>query len=84
MKRAIKWCKPVRGKYGDVTRTSKCGKYKVVSREMASSGNGCWNAKEFDPQRADGTRIGGKYRQESLAMALDAIEGDNNPDWEPD
>jgi hypothetical protein len=84
MKRAIKWSKAVKNKYGDLVRTSKCGRYKVVTRTMASARNGCWNAREYDPQKADGTRLGGKHMQESFEFALDIIEYDNNPDWEPD
>lgn len=81
MARQIQWKRAERDKYGDAFRVSKCGRYRVVTMRMASGRNGYWNARAYEAQRANGTRIGNL--QDSLSDALDACEYENDPSWEP-
>jgi hypothetical protein len=82
MARKVKWGRPTRDKYGDAVRVSKCGRFRVLTMPMASGRNGYWNARAYDAQRADGTRIG-KRVHDTLIEALDACEFENDPTWEP-
>lgn len=85
MKRVVQWGRPVKER-GNEVRTSKCGRYRIVKRSMASSRNGCWNAKEYDPQKANGSswvRLT-RFPYDRLGDALDFIESDNDPNWEAD
>ncbi len=79
--RNVRWGAPQNDKYGDAVRTSKCGRYRIVTRRMASARNGFWNAKAYRAERADGRQIG--RLQDYLIDALDLVEFDNDPNWEP-
>jgi hypothetical protein len=79
--RKVLWRAPQNDKYGDAVRTSKCGRYRIVTLRMASARNGFWNAKAYRAERAGGKQIG--TLQDYLVDALDLVEFDNNPEWEP-
>ncbi len=82
MERQVKWGRPQKDKYDNTFRVSKCGRYKVVTHEMASGRNGFFNDRAYETLRlADGTRIGAL--NDTLEMALDVADYDNDPNWEP-
>lgn len=80
--RQVKWDKPVQ-QHSKIIRTSKCGRFRIVTRRMASGRNGHFNAKAYSPEFADGKRIG-KDLRDTLTDALDAVEQANDPNWEPE
>ena len=83
MERQVKWKAPVKEGHGTkLVRESKCGRFRNVSKNMASGRNGYFNARAYEPQRADGTRIG-RELQDKLSDALDVVESENDPNWEP-
>lgn len=80
MKRHVTWS--VRRNLRDqVVRSSKCGRFIVRTKRMASGRNGHWNARAYSAERIDGTRIGRLH--DTLSDALDAVERENDPNWEP-
>ncbi len=80
MKRAILWSAPRRDQYGNVLRDSKCGRFRIVTREMSSS-NGHWNARMYLLETQAGKRMG--RPEDTLKEAKDRAEYEVNPDWEP-
>lgn len=81
-KRNVKWGKPTEDRGGKFIRESKCKRFRIVTRRMASGRNGYFNTPAYDPRRADGTRIG-RELCDTLAEALDMVESENDPNWEP-
>ena len=81
MIRQVRWSKATRNDYGQAVRVSKCGRFHVVSRRMASVRAGHWNARAYELTRPDGTRIG--RLRDTLQEALDEAEFFNDPNWEP-
>lgn len=78
--RKVRWRAPARDRYDNAVRESKCGRFKVTTRAMASGRNGYWNDRAYLAERADGTRIGRLH--DTLTEALDAVEFENDPNWE--
>jgi hypothetical protein len=78
----VKWGRAVVDRQGKPVRVSKCERYRVVTRQMASGRSGYFNARAYEAQRANGSRIG--KLQDSLADALDAVEFEHDPNWEPE
>lgn len=81
MKRQVKWSVR-RDLHGRVVRSSRCGRFVIRTKHMASARNGCWTARAYAAERVDGTRIGRLH--DTLSDALDAVELKNDPNWEPD
>lgn len=81
MKRQVKWSPAVVDRLGRSVRISKCERFRVVTRSMASGRNGHFNARAYEALRADGSRIGALC--DTLVEALDACEYVNDPNWEP-
>lgn len=79
--RTVKWGRPAKDRYNHVIRTSKCGRFRIETRKMASARNGYWNAVAYEPQHADGTRAA--PLQDTLEDALNSIEWIVNPSWTP-
>lgn len=69
------------GRGTDVVRLSKDGRFRIRSMRMASARNGCWNERAYSAERADGRRIG--PLNDTFQDALDAVELENDPNWEP-
>lgn len=79
--RKVRWGKAADTRSLSKIRTSKCGRYRIVTMAMSSS-NGYWNTRAYSAERADGTRIG-RHPHDYLEDAMDAVEFDNDPNWEP-
>lgn len=82
MKREIKWFRPKKYRGTRLERVSKCGRFQVITYSMASGRPGYFNARAYEAL-VDGRRIG-RELHDTLEMALDACETENNPNWEPD
>lgn len=82
MKRQVKWLKPVANELGKVVRKSKCGRYQIVTKKYATMRKGSFTNVAYEAQRADGTRIG-RDAHDKLSDALDEVEMDHDPNWEP-
>jgi hypothetical protein len=80
--RRVKWHQPARDRFGKQVRTSKCGRYRIITRAMLSGKGGSFNSKAYEVQRADGSRVVSEL-QNTLSDALDVVEVDNDPNWEP-
>lgn len=79
--RNVKWNKATETRTGNAERLSKCGRFRIVSKRMASGRNGHFNARAYAAERVDGTRIGRLC--DTLRDALDLVEYENDPSWEP-
>lgn len=83
MKRKVKWGKATATTGSRYERLSKCGRFRIVSLFMASGRNGYFNARAYSPERiADGKRLC-RDLCDKLEDALDAVEWENDPNWEP-
>ena len=85
MKRALRWKKAVR--VGSrLVRVSKCERFEVVTRQMASGRAGYFNARAYQAKHHSGPKKGEQIGplEETLENALDACEWENDPSWEPD
>jgi len=80
--RQVKWKRAVLDKSDKTVRVSKCERFRVLTREMASGRNGYFTAHAYEAMRADGSRIGANL-YDTLIEALDAVEFENDPNWEP-
>ena len=80
--RRVKWGKPtVQG--SRKVRVSKCGRFRIVTMAMASGRAGYFNARAYESTLANGKRIG-RHLHDTLEGALDAVEWENDPNWEPE
>lgn len=89
MQRKIQWRRATREKNGDFVRLSKCGRFRVTTRTMASANNGCWNARHYIPEQLeDGKWVrlhkGNQGAYDVLAHALDHVETVVDPNWTAD
>lgn len=82
MKRQVKWGRAVEKGTGS-ERLSKCGRFRIVTRFMASGRNGHFNTPAYSPERvSDGRRLC-REMCDTLASAMDEVEWANDPNWEP-
>lgn len=79
-KHLVSFGKPVENKYGDLVRTSTCGKYTITKSAMASARNGHFNAHVyFFAVVATAKRT----MCDTLADARMEANYEIDPNWEP-